>query len=194
MRLVFIGPPGAGKGTQCSRLRDHFGIPHLSTGDILREAKSAGTPLGQAVAPILDSGGLVNDELIIRVVEERLAAPDCDNGFILDGFPRSVPQARALESRLNQKGNPIHHVLELRVNCDTLERRLLGRFTETEAARPEDQPDAIAERIRLYEKVTRPVLDFYRQRELLKSVNGEPDPDLVFHEILKSICENGHPV
>ncbi len=187
MRLVFIGPPGAGKGTQCTRLRDHFGIPHLSTGDILREAKSKGTDLGRRVAPILDSGRLVADDLMIKVVEERLANQDCLEGFILDGFPRSVPQAHALDFRLRFCGKPIHHVLELRVNHEVLRTRLAGRFLEAEEARPEDQPCAISERIRLYESITRPVIEFYKERELLVTIDGESEPDKVFQQILEAI-------
>ncbi len=183
MRLVLIGAPGSGKGTQSALLCSHFGIPHLSTGEILREAKRLGTPLGQRVAPIMDSGGLVDDTLMLDVVRERLERPDCQQGFLLDGFPRTLPQAHALERLLHELNWTLQAVVELRVSTAELERRLINRYHEMENPRPEDQPAAIAKRLELFENLTKPILSYYREAGLLRTVDGMQTPDEVFQRI-----------
>ncbi len=195
MRIVFIGPPGAGKGTQAVRLADHLGIPHLSTGDILRSAKRAGTDLGKRVAPIMDAGGLVNDELMLGVVRERLAQDDCGGGFLLDGFPRTIPQATGLQQMLQQSAQQLDYVIELRVADDELKKRLERRFHEMENPRADDQPEAIPKRLAKYHSETAPLLDFYRGRDrLLKTIDGIGSIDEVFDRILAAIAAPPDPV
>ncbi|HMP80112.1 MAG TPA: adenylate kinase [Pirellulaceae bacterium] len=183
MRLVLIGAPGSGKGTQSALLCRHYGIPHLSTGEILREAKRLGTPLGKRVAPIMDSGGLVDDALMLEVVRERLLREDCLQGFLLDGFPRTLPQSNDLDRLLGEFGWPLTAVIELQVSLAELERRLINRYHEMENPRPEDQPDAISKRLDLFEKLTKPILDHYRAAGLLHSIDGMRTPDEVFNEV-----------
>lgn len=184
MLLIFIGPPGAGKGTQSKRLCDRYRIPHLSTGDILRKAKAEGTELGKVVGPIMDSGGLVNDQLMIQVVDERLHQPDCRCGFLLDGFPRSLPQAEALDGLLASKHQKLNAVIELHVPREELQRRLVNRFAELANPRPEDRPEQICHRLDLYEKITAPLLRYYRGRQLLLTVDGLGSTDQVFERII----------
>jgi adenylate kinase len=183
MLLVFIGPPGAGKGTQSVRLCENFKIPHLSTGNILRNAKAAGSELGRIVGPIMDAGGLVSDELMIEVVADRLAQSDCRNGFLLDGFPRSIPQAHSLDNMLASRKQRLAAVIELHVPIAELQRRLINRFFELDDPRPEDQPDAIPNRLKLYEQITRPLIEYYSTKKILVKVNGLGSPDEVFHRI-----------
>lgn len=183
MLLVFIGPPGAGKGTQSKRLCERYEITHLSTGDILRKAKATGTDLGKIVAPILDSGGLVDDHLMIRVVEEAISRPECRKGFLLDGFPRSIPQAEALDELLAGRRQRLTAVIELRVPRAELERRLVNRFYELTDPRPEDRPEAIGHRLDLYERITAPLLEFYTEKRQLLSVDGVGSTDEVFSRI-----------
>ena len=183
MLLVFIGPPGAGKGTQSKRLCQRYEITHLSTGDILRKAKAAGSELGRIVGPIMDSGGLVNDELMVQVVEESVTRPDCRNGFLLDGFPRSIPQAEALDEMLGDRRQRLTAVIELRVPRAELERRLVNRFYELTDPRPEDRPEAIGHRLDLYERITAPLLEYYTDKRLLLSVDGVGSTDEVFSRI-----------
>lgn len=183
MLLVFIGPPGAGKGTQSKRLCERYQISHLSTGDILRKAKANGTELGKKVGPIMDSGGLVNDELMVQVVDEAINRPDCRAGFLLDGFPRSIPQAEALDELLSRRRQRLTAVIELKVPRAELERRLVGRYYELTDPRPEDQPDAIGHRLDLYERITAPLLEYYTDKRLLLSIDGVGSTDEVFSRI-----------
>jgi adenylate kinase len=184
MRIVFIGPPGAGKGTQSVRLARYLKIPHLSTGDILRAAKKAGTDLGKIVGPIMDSGGLVGDELML----ERLSSDDCANGFLLDGFPRTVPQAAGFCKHLEEKGQRLDHVIELRVADVELRKRLEARFQDLRDPRPDDHPDAIPRRLNVYHNETSPLLGFYsRLGGVLKTVDGLGSMDNVFERILLAI-------
>jgi adenylate kinase len=188
MRVVFIGPPGAGKGTQCARLASHLAIPHLSTGDILRQAVQDETELGRRVGPIMEQGGLVSDDLMMGVVRERLARPDCANGYLLDGFPRTVPQAESLVEYLAAVGQQLDHVVELRVPDDELRRRLEQRFRQMEQPRPDDHPDAIPNRLEVYHSETAPLLDYYsRAAGVLKTVDGTGSMDDVFQRIIDAL-------
>ncbi len=183
MLIVFIGPPGAGKGTQAQRLIDYLQIPHLSTGDMLRQAKQDGTTLGRQAAPYMDQGRLVPDELVVEIVGERLEHPDCERGCLLDGFPRTLAQAEALDEHLSRHDNQIDIVLELRVDEQELVQRLLGRAEKTDTPRPDDTPQAIPRRLQVYREETEPLLDYYRQRGLLHTVDGMGTTDEVFSRI-----------
>lgn len=188
MRIVFIGAPGAGKGTQATKLAEFLTIPHLSTGEILRAAKKAGTELGRLVAPIMASGGLVSDEMMLDVVKERLAADDCCNGYLLDGFPRTIPQAEAYQQFLTDRQEKLDHVIELSVGDEELTRRLESRYHQLEEPRPEDLPEAIPHRLQLYHSQTKPLLDFYRQFDgVVISIDGVGDVDDVFGRVIAAI-------
>jgi adenylate kinase len=167
MRIVFLGPPGAGKGTQAARLVQYLGgIPHLSTGDLLRQATSAGTSLGAQVAQYLDAGRLVPDAVIIQVVQERLRQPDCESGCLLDGYPRTVAQAEALDEYLRCQQMTLDGVLHLDVPQPSLVDRLTAR------GRDDDHPDAIVRRLREYQELTEPLLNYYSERGLLHTIDG----------------------
>jgi adenylate kinase len=159
---IIFGAPGSGKGTQAQLITDALGTVHISTGDLLRAEAEAGSPLGREVAPLLEAGHLVPDELIERVVEQRLRMKDAASGALLDGYPRTVPQARALDAVLDAAGRPIAFVLFLRVDQETLTRRLLKRAAEQHRA--DDNPDSIAERLTEYRELSTPVLDYYREQ------------------------------
>jgi adenylate kinase len=187
VRIVFIGPPGAGKGTQAKLLAERLGIAHLSTGDILRQASQSGTPLGKRVRPIIDAGGLVDDALMVQVVEERLAADDCRRGFLLDGFPRTIPQAQALDALLERGRAPVDHVLELQVPDEQLIERLTLRFHRMANPRADDTIDAIPRRLELYHSQTAPLRDYYARQDLLARIDGVGSVPEVFERILAAI-------
>lgn len=165
-----MGPPGAGKGTQAKILVETFGIPQLSTGDILRSAIAAKTPMGLAAKEVMDRGDLVSDDIVNGIVSERLDQADCANGFVLDGFPRTIPQARALDGMLTDKDMALDAVVELTADADILVARVINRSKESN--RPDDNPDVIRNRLDVYKRDTAPLVDFYRSKGLLKTVDG----------------------
>lgn len=207
MRLVMLGPPGAGKGTQAKRLAERRGIPHISTGDILRSAVAAGTKLGKEARRYMDDGGLVPDSVMIGLVEERLLQPDARGGFILDGFPRTVAQAEALDVFLAERSMPLDAVVQIAVPRDELVGRLGGRRTcgdcgtmyQAEPAqgpngrcdacggpliqREDDRAETIARRMGVYERETAPLVGHYRAKGLLREVQGTGSRDDVFRRI-----------
>jgi adenylate kinase len=168
VRILILGPQGSGKGTQAKLLAGAYDIPHVATGDILRAAVAEGSELGEKVAPILERGDLVPDDLMVELIRERL---NDEHGFVLDGFPRTVPQAEALDTMLDEIGKPLDVVLLLEVDDDVALERLRGRG-EVEG-RADDAPDAIRNRLRLYHSLTEPVVDRYRANGTLVTVNGE---------------------
>jgi len=193
MRLILLGPPGAGKGTQASRIAKHFGIPQLSTGDMLREAVAAGTPLGLRAKHIMDGGDLVPDEVVIAVVADRIDHTDAVNGFVLDGFPRTVPQAEALDRELEARGIELDAVLELEVNEDVLLVRIRGRAEEAasqgQPVRRDDNPEVFKTRLQAYRVQTAPVTEYYRSQGLLKIVDGLQPIDVVTEELMMALSE-----
>jgi adenylate kinase len=176
MRLILLGPPGAGKGTQAQRLVKQYGIVQLSTGDMLRAAVAAATPIGQRAKDIMARGELVPDDVVVAIVADRIDQPDAKRGFILDGFPRTVPQAVALDRMLAAKGLKLDGVIELKVDAGILHKRIANRVTETkargEALRPDDNPEVLRTRIEAYREQTAPLVDYYRAQGTLMSVNG----------------------
>jgi adenylate kinase len=211
-RVIFLGPPGAGKGTQARDLAAEWGVPQVATGDMLREAAAAKTALGLEAKRHMDSGGLVPDEVVIGLVEERLARPDAGAGFVLDGFPRTAAQAKALDAMLKARGIALDRVVFLDVSREELLRRLTGRrvcrqcgtpFHIVSAAprvagrcdkcggelyqRSDDSSEAVANRLDVYEKQTAPLLAYYRDRGLLADVGGEGPVDRVARDIRKAV-------
>jgi adenylate kinase len=176
MRLVLLGPPGAGKGTQAQRLVARHGIVQLSTGDMLRAAASAGTPVGLRAKDIMARGELVPDEIVTAIVADRIAEPDAKKGFILDGFPRTVPQAEALDRMLGERALDLDSVIELKVDEDVLLRRIESRIAEMQARgekiRADDNPDTLRKRLAAYRAQTAPLVAYYGQRGTLRSVDG----------------------
>lgn len=212
MKLILLGPPGAGKGTQAKMLTDHFGIPQIATGDILRAAVQTGTPLGLQAKGFMDAGALVPDEVVIGIVRERLQAADCAAGFILDGFPRTVPQADALQATLRALGRELDRVVSLTVDADALVERLTGRRTcrgcgrgfhvtfdpprvddRCDACagelyqRDDDQEETIRRRLTVYAQQTAPLIDYYRGAGLLCELDGMQAIPVVQSEILAAL-------
>jgi adenylate kinase len=186
MRIVLVGPPGAGKGTQAGRIVDRFGGAHVATGDILRSNAERGTELGRAASRYMDQGDLVPDDVMIDMVLERVGEADCADGFVLDGFPRTVPQAEALERRLGELGRPLDAVVGLEVGEGELRDRLADRAEEEDRAEDDDE-EAIRRRLELFEQETAALVDFYAGRGLLVRVEAEGDPDEVAERIAAAI-------
>src|SRR5258705_1587174 len=175
--MVLLGPPGAGKGTQASTIAEHFGVPGISAGEMFRAEAGRGTPLGRRVAPLLDAGSFVPDDVAVAVVRERLAAPDVADGFVLDGFPRAVGQAEALDAQLAADGYALDTVIELVVGRDELLRRLAGR------GRPDDDPDTVVTRLNAWETENGPMVTYYRARGRLLEIDaGGPIPTVPARE------------
>ena len=185
MRLIILGPPGAGKGTQASRIAAHFGIPAISTGDIFRANIKNETELGRQVKEILASGGYVSDDITNAIVESRLEESDCERGFLLDGYPRTTAQVTALDAMLAKRDRPLDRVLELVVDEDAVVGRLLKR-AEIEG-RVDDTEEVVRERMAIYHRETRPLSDAYRERGLLAEVDGLGDIDEVTERIIVAL-------
>ena len=185
MRLLIMGPPGAGKGTQAKLIAEHYGIPAISTGDIFRAMKTADTPLARQVRDIMNSGGYVSDEITNQIVEERLAEPDCDRGFLLDGYPRTLAQVETLAAALAQRGTPLDVVLSLQADENEVVARLLKR-AETEG-RADDNEETIRVRQNVYAEQTAPLLDVYRGHGLLVEVDGLGEIAEVSERVFKAL-------
>jgi adenylate kinase len=183
MRIVYLGPPGAGKGTQAQRLKDYLGITHLSTGDMLREAHQAGTELGKQAASYFHLGKLVPDEVVVGIVAERLAQPDCADGCLFDGFPRTVTQAKVLDAMLAERGMPLDVVVALDIPHEVVFKRLATR------GRPDDAVATVRERLEQYHSLTEPLADYYAGQGILRRVDGTGAPEEVFERI-KRIVES----
>jgi adenylate kinase len=183
MRLILLGPPGAGKGTQAQRLVAKHGIVQLSTGDMLRAAVAAGTPVGQQVKDIMDRGDLCPDDIVVSIIADRIAQPDAKNGFVLDGFPRTVAQAEALERMLHEKRLDLDGVVELKIDEGQLIRRIESRIKETlargEPLRKDDDPEVLKTRLDAYRRQTAPLIHHYREKNLLRAVDGMAPMDEV---------------
>jgi adenylate kinase len=195
MRLILLGPPGAGKGTQAQRLVHHYGIVQLSTGEMLRAAVAAGTPVGLKAKDIMASGGLVPDDVVIGIISDRLDHADAKNGFILDGFPRTVPQAEALDRLLKSKHLKLDAVVELRVNESALLQRVENRVAEMrgrgEDVRVDDTPEVLAKRLAGYRALTEPLIHYYSERRKLLTVDGMMTIEHVTRDIYRILAAIG---
>ncbi|MGP2492075.1 adenylate kinase [Mesorhizobium sp. PUT5] len=192
MRLILLGPPGAGKGTQAQRLVERHGIPQLSTGDMLRAAVKAGTDVGKRAKAVMDAGQLVSDEIVNQIVAERVDEADAKNGFILDGYPRTVPQAEALNRILAEKGRGLDAVIELKVDETALVKRMEKRVAETIAAggtvRADDNPESFKKRLVEYREKTAPLSAYYARTGELRTVDGMADIDDVTRQIENAVA------
>jgi len=210
MNIVFLGPPGAGKGTQAKILVERYGIPQISTGDMLREHRAKGTELGKKAQEYMDRGQLVPDEIILQMVKERLSQPDCEKGFILDGFPRTVTQAEALDKLLAEIGKKLDFVLALVVPDELLIERLTGRRTCKNCGmmyhikykppkvdgkcdvcggelyqRPDDNEETVRNRLKVYHESTAPLIEYYRKKGLLKEIDGSKSIEEITQQIIQ---------
>ncbi len=214
MQLLFLGAPGAGKGTQCKRLARHLAIPHLSSGDLLREAVKLGTPAGKEAKSYMDKGVLVPDPVLIAMFREKLHTAECEKGFILDGFPRNLAQAKSLDELLEEINRKLNAVINVQVSEDLLMERICGRrvCSNKDCATPfhvkfappkqdnvcdicgtslyqrsDDKAELVSERLKTYYDQTAPLIEYYDQRLLLRTVDGDGDPDDIFADILRTL-------
>lgn len=191
MRLILLGPPGAGKGTQATRIVERLGIPQLSTGEMLRAAVAAGTPIGLKAKSIMERGDLVSDDIVVQIVADRIEERDAANGFILDGFPRTVAQAEALDLMLAEKGLTLDAVIELKVDEKALVERIVKRANETqsrgEPVRKDDNPEVFKTRLGAYREQTSPLIEHYRSKGTLKTVDGMKPIDVVTKDLAATI-------
>jgi len=185
MNIILLGPPGAGKGTQAKFLEEAHGIVQLSTGDMLRAAVAAGGELGQEAKAVMDAGHLMPDDIMIQIISERIGQPDCANGFILDGFPRTTAQAEALENMLAEKGLKLDFVVEIAVDDEILVDRINTRVAQMPEAerRSDDNEETLRKRLGVYHEQTAPILPFYRDRDMLKQVDGMASIEEVTRQI-----------
>ncbi len=183
--ILLLGPQGAGKGTQGRLIAAEHGIPHVATGDMLRDAMASGTELGQRVRPLYDAGHLVPDDLMIALIRERLGLEDARGGFVLDGFPRTMPQAEALEEMLREIGRDLDVVFEFQLEDEVGRERMLRRAAEE--GRADDTPEAISERLRLYHEETEPLVEYYRTRGNLVGIHADRPVAEVFGEIQQAL-------
>lgn len=214
MRILFLGAPGAGKGTQCKRLAAKLSLPHLSSGDLLREAVKAGTPAGVSAKEFMDKGVLVPDEVLIKMFGEKLSSPACKGGYILDGFPRNLAQAKSLDELLASLNSNLSTVINLEVDDSLLTERICGRWTCSNKAcaavyhvkfappkaegkcdvcgsdlsqRADDKEELVKARLNTYREQTEPLIDYYTQKKVLVTIQGEGDQDDIFNNILQSL-------
>ena len=183
--MILLGGPGAGKGTQAAKLKEHFGIPHVSTGEVLREARAAGTELGVKAAGYMDAGKLLPDDIILGIVSEKLDEPSMADGFLFDGFPRTIPQAEGLDSLLKEKGMALDAVVSIEVSDDAVVDRLLKR-AEIEG-RADDNRETIENRLKVYYDQTAPLKDYYERQNVLKPVDGMGSIDEIFERIISAL-------
>lgn len=214
MRIIMLGAPGAGKGTQAKRIAEKYNIPHISTGDIFRENIKNGTELGNKAKAYMEAGDLVPDELVLELIMDRFEKEDCANGYVLDGFPRTIPQAEALDEALDAKGQSIDNVIDVDVPDEHIIKRMAGRRTCAHCGaifhlehmppkiegkcdqcgghlmmREDDQPDTVVARLKTYHEQTQPLKDYYGTKDLVHSVDGTQDREVVFDEVVKILGE-----
>ena len=190
MRIVLLGAPGSGKGTQAALLKDHYAIPHISTGVLLREAVAAQTPLGQQAKAIMDRGELVPDDVMLDLIRERLGQDDVANGFILDGYPRNLSQAEALDTVLAELGQPVEEAVLIEVNEDMVVERIAKRAAEE--GRSDDTEEVVRNRMRVYEEQTAPVAGHYESQGLITRILGEGTIDEVLERIKGALQQGDH--